>query len=127
MTTSFDPRQGLVVIRARLWGPLDSAFVRIALDTGATRTLINESIVRVLGYPVEEMSERVQITTGSGIESTPLIVLSRIAALGLERRNLSVICHSLPATASVDGLLGLDFLRKRSLSINFRSGRISLK
>jgi aspartyl protease family protein len=106
---------------------VDSAFVRLALDTGATRTLINESIIRVVGYPAKDMSETVQITTGSGIESTPLIVLSRIAALGLQRRNLSIICHNLPPTASVDGLLGLDFLRNRNLSINFRSGRISLK
>ena len=70
MTTSFDPRQGLVVIRARIWGPLDSAFVRLALDTGATRTLINESIIRVLGFPADTVSERVQVITGSGIEST---------------------------------------------------------
>ena len=127
MTTGFDPRQGLVVIRARIWGPLDSALVRLAVDTGATRTLINESIIRVLGFPADAVSQRVQITTGSGIESAPLIVLSKIAALGHQRRNVSVICHSLPPTASVDGLLGLDFLRNRNLSIDFRSGRISLK
>ena len=35
MSLSFDPRQGLIVVRAELWGPTGSAILQLALDTGA--------------------------------------------------------------------------------------------
>ena len=38
-----------------------------------------------------------------------------------------LICHTLPASVSVDGLLGLDFLRGQRLTIDFRAGRIALR
>jgi predicted aspartyl protease len=127
MTTRFDPGQGLVVVRATIWGPLEITVARLALDTGATRSLLNKSILRVIGYDTTGMLARTQITTGSGVESTPLVVLSRIAALGKQKRKMAVICHTLPPTAGVDGLLGLDFMRGQTLSIDFRRGRVSLK
>lgn len=36
------------------------------------------------------------------------------------------LCHDLPAEVRVDGLLGLDFLRGRRLTLDFRTGRLSL-
>jgi hypothetical protein len=38
---AFDPRQGLIIISAELFGPVASAVLRLALDTGASSTLIN--------------------------------------------------------------------------------------
>jgi hypothetical protein len=45
MTYSFDPRQGLIIIQAELAGPSGAAILRLALDTGATGTLINTGMV----------------------------------------------------------------------------------
>ena len=42
------------------------------------------------------------------------------------RQGLVVVCHTLPPSAGVDGLLGLDFLRNSRLTIDFRSGQIVL-
>jgi hypothetical protein len=94
MSLRFDPTQGLVVISAELTGPAGSAVIRLALDTGATSSLIN---------------------------------LRRIKALGESRSGFGVLCHTLPPSASVDGLLGLDFLRKKELKIDFRKGTIDVR
>src|SRR5688572_15756610 len=42
MSTAFDPRRGLVMVAAEIVGPTASAVVRLALDTGATSTLLND-------------------------------------------------------------------------------------
>lgn len=50
MSTSFDPAADLIVISARLWGRGGAAAeVRLALDTGATHTLVRTSIVDSIG------------------------------------------------------------------------------
>lgn len=67
------------------------------------------------------------MTTGSGIEFVPRLPLLKIMALGEERAGLPVLAHTLPPSAGVDGLLGLDFLRGMRLTLNFRKGQVSLQ
>jgi hypothetical protein len=46
--------------------------------------------------------------------------------LGQERQNFTVIAYTLPPTATIDGLLGLDFFRNHVLTIDFQNGEITL-
>ena len=126
MNFSFDPQRGLVVIQAELSGPNGSAVLSLALDTGATSTLVNQSRLMQLGYDPAAHSDRLQITTGSGVEFVPRITVGKLTALGQDRHDFPVLCHNLPPTASVDGLLGLDFLRGHELTIDFRDGQLRL-
>jgi hypothetical protein len=50
MTFPFDPGKGLVVVLAGLWGPEGETFARMALDTGASGTLVSSDIIVLLGY-----------------------------------------------------------------------------
>jgi len=127
MSFSFDATQGLVIVRAELEGPSGSAILRLALDTGATGTLINAGILVSVGYDPALAPDRIQVTTGSGIEFAPRVVVNKITILGQTRANWAVLCHTLPPSAGVDGLLGLDFVRGQVLQIDFRQGRIELK
>ena len=124
MSYRFDPRRGLVIVQARLTGPSGAAFLRLALDTGATGTLVNVGMLVALGYDPSLSIERKQVTTGSGVEYVPLVVVRQVAAVGITRSRLKVLAHTLPPSAGVDGLLGLDFLRNRKLAIDFRLGSI---
>jgi predicted aspartyl protease len=126
MSPSFDARRGLIVIPVELFGPSSSAVLRRALDTGATGTLVNVGILVALGYDPALAPERVQITTGSGIEFAPRVTVSKIITLGQERSDFPVLSHTLPPSAGVDGLLGLDFLRGHELVIDFRQGQVRL-
>lgn len=126
MTFPFDPQQGLIVVPAELWGPTGSVVLRLALDTGATATLVNIAMLVGVGYDPALAPTRVQVTTGSGVEYVPRVTLSHIRALGQERVDFGVLGHTLPPSAGVDGLLGLDYLRGQSLTIDFRAGRVNL-
>lgn len=126
MSLSFDPRQGLIVVRAELWGPTGSAILQLALDTGATGTLVNVGMLVAVGYDPALAPDRFQVTTGSGVEFVPRIMLDKIVTLEQERQGFPVLGHTLPPSAGVDGLLGLDFFRSQTLTIDFRAGEIKL-
>jgi predicted aspartyl protease len=119
---SFDPRAGLVVVPVEIQGPRRTGILHLALDTGATTTLINVGALVVLGYDPALTQDRVEVTTGSGVEYVARLPLQRLTALGCSRENLPVLSHTLPPSATVDGLLGLDFLRGGRLEMDFRAG-----
>ncbi len=126
MSFPFDSQQGLIIVRAELWGPAGSAVLRLALDTGATGTVVNVGMLVAVGYDPALLPDRIQVTTGSGVEFVPRVTLDRIVALGQERSGFPVLGHTLPPSAGVDGLLGLDFLRGQSLALDFRAGQVTL-
>jgi len=126
MSYLFDQHQGLIIVRTELTGPSGIGILRLALDTGATGTLVNAGMLVSLGYDPSLVPDRFQITTGSGVDFVPRISLHKIKALGMERTDFSVLCHTLPPSAGVDGLLGLDFFRDLALTLDFRKGRLSL-
>ena len=126
MSFPFDPQQGLIIVPVELWGPSGSAILRLALDTGATGTMVNTGMLVALGYDPALIPDRVQITTGSGVEFAPLVLLDRIVALGQKFAGFPVLGHTLPPSAGIDGLLGLDFFRGRSVTIDFRTGQVAL-
>ena len=95
MTFPFDPAQGLIVVRGDVTGPSGSALLRLALDTGATGTLVNAAMLYALGYDPAVAPDRVEITTGSGVEYAPRISITKLAALGRERNDFPVLCHTL--------------------------------
>jgi hypothetical protein len=97
----------------------------LALDTGATKSLINEAMLIAVGYdPALAVGGRVQVTTGSGIEYLPQIRLLSLAALGLKRADFPVLSHTLPPTTGVDGL---DFLKNERVLIDLSGGEWEIR
>jgi len=123
----FDSAEGLIVVAARLHGPKGEIVVRLALDTGATGSLVSTDLLVSLGYDPAESSAQIRITTGSGVESATETGLDRIDALGMTVRGFPIVSHTLPEAAGVDGLLGLDFFRGRRLILDFRSGTVAVE
>ena len=126
MSFPFDSQQGLILVRVELWGPAGSAVLRLALDTGATFTVVNIGMLVALGYDPALISDRIQVTTGSGVEFVPRVPLDKLIALGQKRIEFPVLGHTLPPSTGVDGLLGLDFFRGCNLTIDFRAGQVAL-
>ena len=127
MSLRFDPTAGLIVVPTRLFGPSGDTVVRLALDTGATRTVVSWDVLVLVGYDPAAVPQRVSMTTGSGVEFVPQVSIERVEALGQERRNFPVLCHTLPPSATVDGVLGLDFLRGRCVIIDLRTGEVRVE
>ena len=119
--------QGLVIVTARVWGSTGDTYARLALDTGATYSMIRTAKLVSIGYDPATSPDRLQMTTASGIEFVPRLTIDRLAVLGQEPFSFPVLAHTLPPSASVDGLLGLDFFRGQQLTPDFRSGQITLQ
>lgn len=126
MSVSFNPNDELIIIAVEATGPKDTYVLRLALDTGATGTVINASLLASLGYDLTQAPEHLQMTTGSTVAMVPRLPVQKLRALGQERTNFPVVAHTLPASAAIDGLLGLDFLRGLSLTLDFANGLITL-
>ena len=67
------------------------------------------------------------IITASGIEKAPLIIVDRISVLGKEARNVECVVHDLPEQSRIDGLLGLSFLRRFKICIDFKNGLLEIE
>jgi hypothetical protein len=68
---------------------------------------------------------RLQVTTGSGVEFVPQGSVRKIEALATHRVDFSVLCHTLPPSATVDAVLGLDFMRGQRLIVKLRLGDVT--
>ena len=127
MKYQFDPKAGIILVKTKVYGPRGDAIVNLALDTGAIWTLISWESAVLVGYDPASIQQRTAITTGSGIEYCPKLNILRMEALGKSVSTLEVLCHTLPPTSRVDGLLGLNFLRRFNVSLNFKQGYIAIR
>ena len=99
----------------------------MAVDTGASITVISRDVLQLAGHEPASAERRVTIATVSGLETVPVVRVGALTALGVTRRGIAVLAHTLPPAARVDGLLGLDFFRDRRLTLDFRLGEITLE
>jgi hypothetical protein len=122
----FHAKDGLILVEPEVSGPAGKAGARLVLDTGATGTALNVVLLRSVGYDPDMATDFVQMATGTSVVTVPRLVVNRLGALGRHAVGLRVLAHDLPVEAAVDGLLGLDFFRGLSLTIDFRAAQITL-
>ncbi|OGX05698.1 MAG: hypothetical protein A3G87_04960 [Omnitrophica bacterium RIFCSPLOWO2_12_FULL_50_11] len=101
---------GLFIMFVRLTGPKGSCLVRLAVDTGATATMIPPKVALAIGcHPARARAFR-ETLTASGREFIPLVVVPQVTLFERKLRRVTVACHELPPGTPIDGLLGLDIL-----------------
>ena len=123
---AFAPGPGPILVQATATGPATTTELKLVLDTGSTTSLISLTTLLLLGIDPNQPLRRLQMTTGSSVHVVPVVMLTRLSALGQHRFGFPVIAHTLPKGADVDGTLGLDFLRGQVMTIDFPVGLISL-
>src|SRR5438876_589289 len=111
MSVPFNAQQGPIRVEAILEGPTATVKLSLILDTGSTRTLIHTPHLVGAGHDPSQAVLHEQIVTASQVSTCPVVFAKRLLALGQQRTGFSVLAHTLPAAAGVDGVLGLDFLR----------------
>jgi len=84
---AFNPHHGLIVVGAELHGPSGSIVLRLALDTGASTTMISVAPLVTAGYDPALVGERVQVDATS---STSQVVLDQEL-----RETSAVVQHAL--------------------------------
>jgi predicted aspartyl protease len=86
--------------------------IRLALDTGATTTMVPPKAALAIGVNPTRSTILRETLTASGKELIPLVVIPAIRLFETTLRRVTVACHDLPAESPVDGLLGLDLLTR---------------
>ena len=117
-----DTETPAIFVDVKLTGKKGTCVVNAALDTGSTFSIISWKTAESLGYNPASIKERVSITTASGVEIIPLVTIEAIEALDVRKEKAKVGCHVLPPQATVNALLGLDFLRKLVTKIDLKEG-----
>ena len=100
--------------------------IRMALDTGATYTMIPWKTAELLGLEPELSKERIEIITASGVEKAPLVTVKSMITLGKRIEGVDVVVHDLPPKSYVDGLLGLKSLVELELKVDFNEGTLEV-
>ena len=128
-TIRFDRTANVILISAEIIGRVDAKpkiLARMVLDTGSSHTIVPWSFVLSIGLDPTASRERVRIITGSGVEYAPRVVVHKLTTLGESLENVDVLCHDLPQESRVDGILGLNFLSKFDLLVNYSEGNLTL-
>ena len=127
--TSFAYPRPLIIVRLRVGGVNANNFhsLTVGLDTGATITTIPTKVATALGYGLSKPKRQQQIVTGNGIVEANIITVSRLTAIGETVENIDVLCHNLPTSLRVEGLLGLNFLEYFNLNISFSTRSIEIQ
>ena len=124
----FDPRSNILLVEARIEGKSGRwTSLQMALDTGASLTVIPWSAAEMLGLDPARSRRRMRFMTGSGMEAAPVLTMDAIEVLGIKISQVPVLCHDLPQRSLVDGLLGLSFLKHCRLAVDFKRGILSLQ
>ncbi len=101
--------------------------MRMALDTAATYLMLPVDVAQFLGYELKKPKARINLTTASGTVQAPLIVLERVRVLGQEARRVEAVCRDLPPGSTVDGLLGLSFLKHFDTDVHYKRQTLELR
>ena len=119
-------RQGrLFRLRAAIGGmAIQSAVLRLLLDTGASYTMIPVEVLEALGYDTHNPVQRMRMVTVSGVIVAPVVRVSWFHCLGQRIEDMPVAAYTLPSGVFVDGLLGMDFLSRCGGVFSARSGEI---
>jgi clan AA aspartic protease (TIGR02281 family) len=117
----------IIILRPVFSGPKGKCRIEMALDTGATFTMIPWNIAEKLGYDPALSKRRIHLVTASTTEVVPLITIKSIKLMGFEINDIEIACHDLPEKSRVEGLLGLNFLRNFNIDLYLKNGTLELK
>ena len=101
----------------------------LALDTGATHTVIDLTLMLLNGYDLTKVVRTVEFETAKGPVSAYIFRIPELTALGKTVKDVEVSSYDFVGNNvifDIDGVLGLDFFRGTELTINFKESKITL-
>lgn len=126
-TTSFDLTRDLIVVGAVVSGPNRVRPLRLAIDTACAETTIAAYEIDRLGYSPRHGDAITRVRTAVGEEQGYILRVKRFAALGFVLRDFRVHVFDLPEGHDIDGLIGLNFLRRFNFEVRPGEGPIRVE
>ena len=102
----------------RVVGPLGELDLNFVLDTGTPITIVHTGRTDSLGYGAK-MAKRLSRLWGTGGPQDGYVIdVMKLEVMGLVLQPFEVACHDLPEHLGIDGLLGMDLLEGRTLTVD---------
>lgn len=123
----FDPVEREIWVRARVRGPLGVWSVDCMLDIGTSTTIISSAILDSLGYGAHMGKEIRNVVGPGGIKIPCYSIDVHLEVMGLDLPAFEVLAQDiLPDQYGVEGLIGMDIVDGRILTINGKIGQVTL-
>ena len=102
----------------------------LALDTGASNTVIDLNALFAAGYRIEDAIRIVEIETAGGVIEAYVFQILELKALGITRRHLEVSSYDFIDNnifSEIQGVLGLDFFKGYKFCIDMIDFEITVQ
>jgi len=111
-----------IIVFAKIKGVDEYKEFPFVLDTGATKSIINESVVTWLGFNLKQLDAGYRLMTAGGGVNSKTLKLPKFSLFGKDIANFEVNVIKMPLQISyfADGLVGMDFLLQfKRLQLDF--------
>ena len=101
-----------IIVVSQIKGVNDTRGVNLILDTGASKTIIENSAAIRLGFDLKRLKTGNRLMTANGGVCSKILELPKFSLFGKDLVNFEVNVLNLPSqiTYFADGLIGMDFL-----------------
>ena len=121
-----EEEDSLIIVNCHLAGD----DYNLALDTGASNTVIDLNVMNVAGYKIKDAIQIIEIETASGIVEAYVFLVAEINALGITRRHLEISSYDFinnNVFSEIHGVLGLDFFKGYKFCIDMTDFEITVQ
>ena len=101
----------------------------LALDTGATHTVVDLTVMLMNGFSVKDATRMVEFETAKGVVGAYVFKVAELKVLGLTCKNIEIASYDFIGNnviLDIDGVLGLDLLKGSIITIDFRNYMIGM-
>ena len=119
-------RDLIVLRRVHVLGPQGTAQADLLLDTGAAITTLSTSVVEAAGFDLSTIVQTQRIVTGNGVVEAPFLLIPELRVMELSVTDLLVCVLDIPEVAHIEGLLGVNFLKRFRTVIDFPQGFLEI-
>ena len=101
-----------IIVVAQVKGINDFRGIKLILDTGSSKSIIDDSVALRLGFDLERLKKGDKFTTIGGGVHSKILKLPKLSLFGKDMINFEVNVLNIPPqiTYFADGLIGMDFL-----------------
>ena len=110
-------------------GLLGADRISLALDTGASHTVIDLSTMLLAGYDLKDATKIVELETGKGNVEAYVFNVHKFKSLDITRTKMEICSYDFLANnmlLDIHGVLGLDFFKNTDLFISFKKFEITV-
>jgi len=119
-----------IIISAGIKGINDTMDFKFILDTGSSKTIIDERVAIWLGFDLKKLKKGDRLMTAGGGIHSKILILPKLSLFGIDLIDFEVNVLNLPPQIMyfVDGLIGMDFLMQlKSIKFDFDEKTIETK